>query len=209
MHESKGESLPVVKNSKPPSPLLTAKGQLIKDWLVKFSLNANEELDDFVMQGYQQMWEEAFVGLELRALQAAFAKTLRACKFFPKVADILEHVEQAKQNGDEEQAALKWDEVIGKIRRNYHPDLGGWCGGKIAERTRRAINCAGGMAYLSECVGDNLVFARKRFIESWLRWDELQQDQYLLPEGEFKKLIADASQRMTIPQIPEQVGGGE
>jgi hypothetical protein len=148
------------------------------------------------------MWEEGFADLEPRALQGAFAKTLRACKFFPKVADIREHIEQAEQNTAEEQAALKFDEVRSEIRRHYSPDIL-WHGRKISERTQRAINCAGGIAYLSECIGDDLVFARKRFIESWLRWDELQQDQNLLPEAQAKKLLADAAEMLSVTHLLE------
>lgn len=84
-----------------------------------------------------------------------------------------------------------------------HPDLGGWRGPNISERTRRAINAAGGMAYLSECTGTDLVFARQRFMESYLRWDELKQDEYLLPEGEVKKLLSEAAEKISVTHLLE------
>ena len=196
--KQRGENLAVMRTSKPHCEPLTAKSQLIREWLVKFSLNANERLSDLTLQGYRQMWEEAFADLEPPVLLAAFSRTLKSCKFFPKVADILEHVERAADNSAGEGAGLKWQQVRDAIRLHYHPDLGGWRGPKLSERTRRAINAAGGLAYLSECVGDDLVFARKRFVESYLRWDELKQNEYLLPDGEIKKLLAEAAENLSV-----------
>jgi hypothetical protein len=71
----------------------------------------------------------------------------------------------------------------------------------MSKRTRRAINATGGLAYLSECIGDNLVFARKRFIEAYLRWDELKRDEYLLPPGEVKNLLADIASTMSVERL--------
>jgi hypothetical protein len=48
------------------------------------------------------------------------------------------------------------------------------------------------------------VFARKRFIESCLRWDELEQNKFLLPEGEVKRLFAETAQTMSVEWLLER-----
>jgi hypothetical protein len=187
--------------SERPSNPPTAKARLIKDWLVKFSLNCNEPLGEIASRGYQHMWEEVFAHVDYSSLKTAFAKTLRTCKFFPRVADVLEHLDHAKDNEAEEGAALKWDEVRRNIRLHYHPDLGHWHGSKISDRTQQAINAAGGLPHISECEPKDLVFARQRFIEAYLRWGELEQDQYLLPDGEVKNLLAGLAQAKTLQHL--------
>jgi hypothetical protein len=129
------------------------------------------------------IWVDVFVRAQIapERIEAAFDKAERQLKFWPAPAEILGLITMAKDNGAEE-ASLKFQWVRDYIRLHYHPDLSVRSGPPIPERMRRAINAAGGMVYLSECSKENLVFARKRFVESWLRWDELEQDEYLLPE---------------------------
>jgi hypothetical protein len=66
----------------------------------------------------------------------------------------------------------------------------------ISERTQRAINAAGGLDFIRECDAEALTWARKRFLESYVRWGELQQDQFMLPDGEVKSLFAEAAQKL-------------
>jgi hypothetical protein len=163
-------------------------------------LNAGKALDAQEQAVYFKMWSDGFADIPFDRLSVAFVACLRshAFKTMPSIADIRKHIDKAKGNCGEEQAALKWDEVRKMIRLHYSPDIP-WHGPKISERTQRAINAAGGMAYIAECIGDDLVFARKRFIESYLRWDELKQDEYLLPDGEVKRLLADVARAKALP----------
>lgn len=177
-----------------------SRSSLLREWVTKFALNAGQALDSTALGVYEALWMEGFADLQDDVLEAAFRKTLRTAKYWPiKVADIREHVEHAKGNHAEEEASQKWQQVRDYIRLHYNPDIGSTSGPGISERTRRAIGAAGGLAYLSECDKDNLVFARERFIESYMRWEELKQDQYLLPEGEVKILLAEVAQRMALP----------
>jgi len=171
----------------------SASDALIRQWLFRFGVEHKEDVAPRL-----PLWLERFGGMRPEVLEPLFRKALDTCKFFPKVSDILELVEHTKGAADEEAAARKWEQVREQIRLHYSPDLP-WKGPRIHERTRRAINAAGGMAYLSECVGTDLVFARQRFIESYLRWDELKQDEYLLPEGELKKILAGVAQSKALP----------
>ena len=50
-------------------------------------------------------------------------------------------------------------------------------------------------------------WAKKRFIESDLAWVELEQDQFLLPDGELKNLLAGIAETKALP--PASVGWNE
>lgn len=169
------------------------------------------------------VWVDVFAraNVEPRQVESAFDRAERNCRFWPSPAEVLGLTDEARTNAVEEKAALKWLEVRDYIRNNYSPDIPASCPtcelaeqGKatrckyhttpritrrISERTRRAVNAAGGIPYLSECTGDDLVFARKRFIESYIRWEELQQDEYLLPAGEVRDLINECAENKQLP----------
>jgi len=172
-------------------------------WILKFALNARQELDEIALQGYQQLWESAFAELGAEALTSAFTKTVRDCKFMPTVADVLSHVEHAKATAADEQAEREWQWVLEYIRRHYHPDLSVQRGPQIADRTRHAIRATGGLAYISNCEPEAKQWAKKRFVEAYLRYEELERDYALLPEGEFKARLKALAESKSIPQLPE------
>jgi hypothetical protein len=168
---------------------------------VRFALNVDKGLDAEGQAVYCTLWEEGFSDLDLGSLNAAFVACIRSLtyKTMPTIADVRKHLDQAQTNAAEEGAAQKWDQVRQYIRLHYHPDLSVNSGPRISERTRRAINAAGGLTYLSECLGDALVFARKRFIESYLSWESLEQDKYLLPDGELKNALSVLVEAKALP----------
>ena len=197
---------------RPPSAS-AARESLIKEWVFRFQANAGQNLTPEHASTVVGLWTEAFADLTDGTLEAAFRKTICSCTFWPKIADIRQHIERGRVNCAEEEAAQKWQRVRDYIRMHYNPDLKISSGPKICERTWRAINAAGGFAYLSECGKENLVFARKRFIESYLRWQELRQDEYMLPEGKVKKLLCAVAEAKAFPvpqhRLPSVVRGPE
>ena len=178
----------------------TNRDSLIREWVLRFQVNAGQNLTPEHANSVVALWTDSFSDLTDSVLEAAFQKTIKSCKFWPKVADVREHLDRANSNHAEEQAALAWQKVRNYIRLDYHPDLSS-CRPRFSERVRRAINAAGGLADLSECSGENLVFARKRFIESYLRWDELKQDEYLLPDSDVKELPGGAAEKLNVVRL--------
>jgi len=142
----------------------------------------------------EALWTEGFDDLPCDALEAAFQWALKECAYWPvKVADIRKRVTHAETNAAEEEAAQKWTKVLDYIRVHYNPDIVSRNVPRITERTHRAINAAGGLAYIADCEPEEKQWARKRFIEQYIRYGELQQDQFLLPDGDLKNLIAEAA----------------
>lgn len=155
-----------------------------------------------------ELWGEVFNRAQITDAQidAAFDEAERRLRFWPTPAEVLGFILIAEKTSSEEKAALKWDEVRDYVRNDYHPDLKNHQGRRISEQTGRAIRAAGGLEHISECTGDDLVFARKRFIEAYLRLDELRQHEFLLPEGEVKRLLAETAKTMSVDRLLEPPG---
>jgi hypothetical protein len=175
---------------------LSASDALIRQWLLRFSIEHREDVAPRL-----PLWLEAFGAMDAAVLEKLFSRALKKCKFFPKVADILECVEDVKKKAGDEEAAQKWTAVLEHIRREWSPDIPSKR--RISERTQRAINAAGGLAYIADCEPESKQWARKRFIEAYVSWGELQQDGYLLPPGEVRDLLAECAASKSVERLLE------
>ena len=189
--------------SKPRSdPTSTPKDSLINEWLTWFSVNASIALGDKERAVLFRTWKDGFADVEPGRLKAAFIACLRSHVFktMPTIGDVRQHLSRAETNASEEEAAERWEIVAYAVKLSPdYPDRNPPC---ISERTQRAINAAGGLDFIRDCDAEALTWARKRFLESYIRWGELQQDQYLLPDGEIKNLLAEAAQKLLPPSKP-------
>lgn len=136
--------------------------------------------------------------MDADALDKLFQRAIRACKFFPRVADILEPIENSP--APQTEANLKWDKVLDYCRLYVTPDLPvPSYAPKITERTMTAIRAAGGLLWIQSCPTDDLVWAKKAFVESYTDWATLKRDEYLLPDGPVKNLIAGVAEVKALP----------
>jgi hypothetical protein len=178
------------------------RNELIREWTTKFALNAGAALDTTAIGVYTALSEEGFSDLPCKVLEAAFRKTLRTCKYWPiKVADVREHVSHAKQNAVNLEAEEAWQHVLELRRVYWNPDMpGGFSRGMPAldERTRQAAR-ASGVFRDHDSLEALHVWAKKKFIESFIAWGELKQDEFLLHDGELRHLIADAAHKFLPP----------
>ena len=184
-------------HSQPTEP--QSKTVLIREWIVKLALNAGQELDVTAVGVYEALWNEGFEDLAYSVLKAAFKKTLKTCKYWPvKVADIREHVTQAERNATTMEADNAWQRVLKLRRLFWNPDMpGGFSRGmpRLDERTEQAARAAG-VFRDHDSLEALHVWVKKKFIESYIAWGELMQDEFLLPEGELRDLLADAAQKL-------------
>jgi hypothetical protein len=66
--------------------------------MFRFHLNAGVTATPEQVEALASLWMESFADLSDPVLEAAFRKTLKACKFWPiKVADIREYVEDLRE----------------------------------------------------------------------------------------------------------------
>lgn len=150
-----------------------------------------------------KVWINVFRDVHPLQAEAAFASAERELKFWPSPAEVLGFISTAEEKASQEQAEQKWQQVLHYIRVYYSPDIP--CrdhdypdgrkqnAPRILERTQRAINAAGGLAYLADCDPESLQWAKKKFIEQYVRYGELKKDEHLLPDGRVRDLLADVA----------------
>lgn len=201
------ESSTLTKPSQKPcgdSPLTL--DSLIKEWVAKLAVNAGASLDAKTQAVYCSIWRDGLADLPPDVLLAAFRKTLRECPYWPvKVADIRKHVSRAVSNATDEAAEQAWDRVLEIRRCHWSPDVPGPFNRAVAElseRVRRAARAAGVWRdFTAEEYerGGLHTWAKKKFVESFNAWGERQQDAFLLPNSETKKLLIECSEMKALP----------
>ena len=143
--------------------------------------------------------------MDAAILERLFNRALDTCKFFPKVSDILEPLATAEATAVPEAAEEAWQIVVDIRRRYWNPDIPGPFDrevGKLSDRVRQAARAAGAFRdFTAHEWGSGALhtWAKKRFVESFIAYGELEQDQFLLPEGEIKNLLAGAAQAKALP----------
>ena len=174
---------------------------LIRQWLFRFSVEHKEDIAPRL-----PLWLEAFGGMDAAILERLFSQALRECKFFPKVSEILEPMRTVKQSATDDSAERAWQRVL-EIRRVYwDPDIPARFDravAKLTERVRQAARAAGVFREFTETEYENgalHTWAKKRFIESFNAWEELEQGKFLLPDGELKNLLVDVAATKALPE---------
>jgi hypothetical protein len=185
-----------------------SRSLLIRKWVTAFALNAGACLEPDSLAAFESLWTEGFSDLPDRAFEAACRKALRECAFWPvKVADIRKHIAHAEKNAADSLAEEAWETVL-DIRRSYwSPDAPGgfWSGAPVMSDRMSTASRAAGVFREHESVESLKVWAKKRFVESFLAYEEMERDKFLLPggeDGELRKLLALVSHQRSFPALP-------
>jgi hypothetical protein len=170
--------------------------RLIREWLFRFGLNFEKDVVPLL-----PLWLESFGGMDPETLESLFRKALKTCKFFPRVAEILEPIRKAEETAVPQAAEEAWRQVL-EIRRLYwNPDIPGGLSRQVrqlSERVQQAARAAGIWRDF-ESIEALHTWAKKRFIESFIGWGEVEQDKFLLPDGEIRNLLAEVAQVKALP----------
>jgi hypothetical protein len=187
-------------HSRPSEP--QSRSYLLREWVLKFALNAGQALDAMALSAYVALWTDGFSDLPNSVLEAVLRKALHSCKFWPvKLADIREHIEGTKETALVEAADLEWQRVLDLRRDYWNPDFpGGFTSGMplLSERTQAACRAAGIFREISE-LNQLHIWGKKRFIESYLAWQALEQDRFLLPDDELKNALSGVANTKALP----------
>ena len=147
------------------------------------------------------IWIDELSGYAVDALEPLFRHVLRTCKFFPTPADILEPLQSVKRAALPEEASEAWQKVLSIRREHFNSDFPEHLAravAKLPDRVQRAAKAAGVFREVSD--PDQLhVWAKKRFIESYLAWEEMKENQLLLPDGELKNALTRVAQTTALP----------
>ena len=149
------------------------------------------------------VWVDVFVRANVSPEQAeaAFDKAEREFKFWPAPSEVLSLIEHAQKTATREAAEQAWEYVLDLRRRYWNPDMpGGFSRGmpELPEQIQQAARAAGVFRDYESQEALH-VWAKKRFIESFTAWGELEQDKFLLPDGEIKNLLAGEAKELLPP----------
>jgi hypothetical protein len=146
------------------------------------------------------------LGVE-RLSEACKIATQRA-RFFPKPADIRDCVTNAMEKQVLILAEDAWQRSQKWIHAYWHPDVGYVKGApQLEAEIEYAMRAAGGIPYLWSANGEALMWAKKRFVESFVRVDVLQSQERLLSSAEAKNILATA--RAGAPRAALSLGAAE
>jgi len=181
-----------------PSQPCEQRKSLLRHWLGLFALNAGQPLDVDTLSVYITLWLEGFADLPDAVLEAAFKKTLAACKFWPvKIADVREHVERAEDSRAEDE----WQYLLEYVRRHVYPDpLDKTNAPRLPADIFHAACAAGGLRYIESCPTDELHWAKKRFVEDLTRQRKTGDIAGFLPCSELQKMLEAAAPRFALPE---------
>lgn len=182
--------------------------QVIREWLVRLAEIHRKNGAPYPLTPVMTaVWIESLRGIDADVLDAAFRKVMEiGCRReFPIPADVRGHVDSTRETAIAAAADVEWQNLLEYVREWIHPDIQKALSArapKLSEPVDRAARAAGGLNYLQNCSHENLQWAKKRFVESYLAWDTLEQDQFLLPDGELKSLLTGAAQAKALPPSP-------
>jgi hypothetical protein len=136
---------------------------------------------------------EELAGYSPAVLAPIFRKVLRTCRFFPTPADVLEPLNRAAKRDNEAAAEKAWQFTLDYCRQWISPDIPNPTGmPKLEPEIDAAARAAGGLLYLESCPTAKLEWAKKSFLEAFLRNRETAEHENLLTGGELGKLLRDA-----------------
>jgi hypothetical protein len=138
------------------------------------------------------LYADVLSDLSVEQVDAAFLAASRTCRFFPTPADIRAQIDGADKNALQLEAERALENFERWLDRWYHPDCGILRGAPSLDRvTEHAARAAGSFTYLASCSEQDLIWARKRFIESYVRVHETRQIEYLLSDREAKQILRE------------------
>ncbi len=156
------------------------------------------------------VWVEVLSAHTPEVLAPLFRKVLQTFKAeygrtFPTPADVLEPVAKAEKAATPEAAERAWKRVLDIRRLHYNPDIPGPLTrelAKLPERIRQAARAAGIFREFTESEyesGALHTWGKKRFVESFTAYSDIEQNGFALPEGEIKSLLKDFAETKALP----------
>jgi hypothetical protein len=120
-----------------------------------------------------------------------------ACPF-PVPASLLQIIDSAKDNFVKMGAEQAWEDLQLWMQRYYRPDCRDKKYPLMESMMARSVDAAGGLPHISSCPISELVWAKKKFIEAYLRMAQLEKDQPLLASGDVMKQIASVAENKSL-----------
>ena len=163
--------------------------QLIREWLFRFGVEHKEDIAPRL-----PLWLEQLGGIDPQTLQDLFERAMRTCKFFPKIAEILEPLDSSERANYEDE----WQALLDYCKQWVHPDIAFSRAPELPPEIDHAARAAGGVYFLRECSQDELGWRKKAFLEDLERQRKTEGFPQL--PSELRKLIAEAGCPKLLPK---------
>lgn len=173
---------------------------LIRKWVTVLA----EAYDFRLADSLPKIWILALADLSPEVIEAGFKRLLKTWRpdfgrKFPAPADLLAMIESTETLAKNSAAENAWHGLLAAIERQYHPDTG-WRGPRLPVPIDHAARAANGVHYLSQCPEQELVWAKKRFVECYLRDEAIEQNAPLLPAApDVQAAIAKLADQKAMP----------
>lgn len=179
-----------------PRPASRSTDAIIRQWIVAIAELCGKELTEALVD----LWCRLLSDIEPELLDRALEETARTCtRFFPTPGEIRARIAQVDKKAAELEAEQAWQRAL---KFAVSP-----CFSKeLDARSQHAARAAGGISWIESCPETELPWARKRFIESYLRIKELHQAENLLTDSDAKKFLREVIQRAKGPQALPAAG---
>ncbi len=180
-----------------------SSNDIARQYLVRFAEVCQREFTPSLAE----IWSEQLRDLAPDLLQAACDRLMKTWTsgFLPTPGAVRAAVDHATQNATQQEAELAWQRVLDLRRLHWNPAMPDELTRQLArlpEQIRQAARAAGVFRDF-ESVKDLHVWAKQRFIESFVTQAELDQDQFLLPDGKIKGLFASVAATKSLPASDE------
>ena len=189
MQSDKGAGAPTLTRGRAETSKLPASSWIARELLVQVGEITQREISSALIA----IWDKQLSDLPPEALAAAGDALLKSWRspYLPTPGDVRAQIENADKKGLALTAATEWERAVHFAKNVWHPDLGLPPNARRPEPvTWHALKAAGGLHYLNDCCGEDLQWARKRFVEYFVSAHETKKVEHLLSDDQAKKLLA-------------------
>jgi len=179
----------------------------VRRWLIRFAALYDKQISSAL----PSIWVDALKDIPPTVLAEAMKKIeltfvpTNACPF-PTPAHIHNLIGEADSEGLDADAEDAWQYVLRYARKFVLPGIGlASDAPPLDPIIEKAASAAGGLARIERCPTEELVWARKTFIENYKRLHRLPEHSLLISNGEARKILADLATPKQLPAVVRAV----
>ncbi len=171
-------------------------GEAVRKWLVVCGEVYRQELTPALVG----VWKKLLHDLDPKTINRGFEDVLKTSKFFPTPAEFFAAIQPPAEAAALIDAENAWQLALEYVREFVCPGLPCY-GPPLEPQMQFAVRAAGGLTFLECCSAENLIWAKKRFLEAWGAYRKVESFD-MLPECEVKTLLREFAGKKALPLGP-------
>ncbi len=178
------------------APQASSRSEVIRRWLVVCGEIYRQELTPELVG----TWEMLLHDLDPETVGRGFQAILKTSRFFPTPAEFFAVIQPPAEAIALMEGENAWQLALEYVREFVCPGLP--CYGLPLElQMQFAVRAAGGLTFLEFCSTENLIWAKKRFLEAWGAYREVECFD-MLPECDVKTFLREFAGTKALPSGP-------